>query len=307
MPRFHRSQRLPVAAARITTRAHRSLTTPRRIFILGSAAAPIKKRTPNSREDPRPFPCSWPGPRDKNFLLPEFRATAQRISCEDPSPLNPNSSHVLWEAEQSQAPGPIPIPLQVVPNYGPDPRLTHPLSPCAGRPPHGSKTRCERLPSGLLQTQTTHVTSATALPDNHTCPCSNIPRVGDGELQPQAVADRDPSRMPSPVPPDGDLHPGARDRDGNAGLDTPTNLRLSAVVGSGGVRQASARRPRPVFHSANHAPFRCPLTASLRSDIIGTTSRFNLFHTVEGAKKLALFLLKSNTLLRPLAPRPDPP
>ena len=43
------------------------------------------------------------------------------------------------------------------------------------------------------------------------------------------------------------------------------------------------------------------------SDPDGLVSRENLFHNVKGAKCLAQFLLTSNSLLRPLPARPDPP
>ena len=62
---------------------------------------------------------------------------------------------------------------------------------------------------------------------------------------------------------------------------------------------------RLVTHSAEHIIFDCPLTAQARADILRGTSIHKLFHTPKGARKLATFLLHSNSLLRPLPERPE--
>ena len=72
------------------------------------------------------------------------------------------------------------------------------------------------------------------------------------------------------------------------------------------------RRHRPprhaVSHTAHHAVFVCPISASLHHDILGPDpSPLYLFHTDKGSAKLVTFLLASNSILRPLPPRPDPP
>jgi len=57
----------------------------------------------------------------------------------------------------------------------------------------------------------------------------------------------------------------------------------------------------------HHAVFVCPLSASLRLDILGPDpTPLYLFHMDKGAAKLVTFLLASNSLLRPLPPCPDP-
>ena len=67
------------------------------------------------------------------------------------------------------------------------------------------------------------------------------------------------------------------------------------------------RNSRVVHHSARHVLTSCPLTATLREEIFQGDTLHTLFHTVKGAIKLATFLLRSNSLLRPLPARPDPP
>jgi len=63
----------------------------------------------------------------------------------------------------------------------------------------------------------------------------------------------------------------------------------------------------PVPYTAHHTVFVCPLSASLRLDILGPDpTPLYLFHTDKGAAKLVTFLLASNSLLHPLPPRPDP-
>ena len=68
------------------------------------------------------------------------------------------------------------------------------------------------------------------------------------------------------------------------------------------------RRRRLVHHSAHHAVFSCRLTQHLRLELLGSNpDPAFLFHTFKGAVLLLTFLFASNSLLRPLPPRPDPP
>ena len=65
------------------------------------------------------------------------------------------------------------------------------------------------------------------------------------------------------------------------------------------------------IHSPEHVLMECPLTDPHRhlihDSILGTVNVRNLFYTIKGAESLATFLLRSNSLLRPLPPQPDPP
>jgi len=63
----------------------------------------------------------------------------------------------------------------------------------------------------------------------------------------------------------------------------------------------------PVLHSAPHILSDCPLVSIFRSCILKDYSFHYLFWTVKGAEALATFLVRSNSLLRPLPPHPDPP
>ena len=77
-------------------------------------------------------------------------------------------------------------------------------------------------------------------------------------------------------------------------------------------REASVH-PGPLrkIHSPEHVLLECPLTEPyrhlIRDSILGSVNVRNLFYTIKGAESLATFLLRSNSLLRPLPPRPDPP
>ena len=77
---------------------------------------------------------------------------------------------------------------------------------------------------------------------------------------------------------------------------------------------AGRRRPRPTrplstltLHSAPHVIFDCPLLSVFRDRLIRGMSAHTLFWTVKGASALSPFLLRSNSLLRPLPACPDPP
>ena len=71
-------------------------------------------------------------------------------------------------------------------------------------------------------------------------------------------------------------------------------------------RDELALRP-DVLHSAPHILTTCPLVSVFRDRILQGASPHYLFWTVKGASALAMFLLRSNSLLRPLPARPDPP
>jgi len=80
----------------------------------------------------------------------------------------------------------------------------------------------------------------------------------------------------------------------------------------GGRRRAHQRTAHPradgsVLHSAPHILSDCPLVSIFRDRLLKDFSLHYLFWTVKGAKALATFLVCSNSLLRPLPARPDPP
>jgi len=60
------------------------------------------------------------------------------------------------------------------------------------------------------------------------------------------------------------------------------------------------------IHSPEHVLLECPLTEPFRyliyDSISGTVNVHNLFYTIKGAESLVTFLLRSNSLLRPLLP-----
>ena len=83
----------------------------------------------------------------------------------------------------------------------------------------------------------------------------------------------------------------------------------------GGPRRTQRRMAHPqqrlnsptVLHSASHILSNCPLVSIFHSRILKDFSFHYLFWTVKGAEALATFLVRSNSLLRPLPPRLDPP
>jgi len=232
---------------------------------------PLKVQLPkkNSRADPRVFSHNWSGPRFKDPVLADLRAAAQ----------------------------------------------TTQLLPLSLRPPNSSLSNCGEWTKTQLLTPR-------GANDNTVCPCfdsrSNQPydnldrngkprqteprflesRPGNGGHMPRSPGmfhmsksfDRlmsefnAPSRSPSPSPP-------------------PYRRRVRRDGERRGARGGAPALNRLVLHSAPHVIDSCPLHSLLRSDIIqGSSSRF-LFHTVKGVRKLATFLVRSNSLLRPL---PEP-
>lgn len=91
----------------------------------------------------------------------------------------------------------------------------------------------------------------------------------------------------------------------------PTNLLaavVTAVVGqwSGPGSPADPDHTQPE-HVLNHYPLMAPFRHIIADPHTGHIDYYNLFHTIKGAHALANFLLRSNSPLRPLPPRLDPP
>jgi len=133
----------------------------------------------------------------------------------------------------------------------------------------------------------------------------------------RTMADREPRSSAADT-----LHRGVRGGtqvpNRQSSFDHPMAEYTAPHIPSRPSRRASTRRRHissttthptlaPIQHSAEHVLRECPLVPDRRSPILGTTSIRNLFHTTEGAGKLAEFLLTSNSLLRPLPELPDPP
>ena len=91
-------------------------------------------------------------------------------------------------------------------------------------------------------------------------------------------------------------------------LDDGTNLSDLSGYGEDGERPGSSDRGgRLVYHTVKHVLTECPLTSQARDEILHNSSLNWIFGTEEGGKALGSFLLHTQTLLRPLPPRPDPP
>jgi len=112
-----------------------------------------------------------------------------------------------------------------------------------------------------------------------------------------------PRRTPShsPPPPSASRRRRARRRELRGLHPRPTHDRRHHRM-----RDEHALRP-DVLHSAPHILESCPLVSIFRDRILQGASSLYLFWTVKGASALATFLLRSNSLLRPLPARPDPP
>jgi hypothetical protein len=116
--------------------------------------------------------------------------------------------------------------------------------------------------------------------DELVCPCH---RAGvDRELGPPGSVDGESSVQPGAL--DGESAPGSIDRE----RAPPLAFTLLHLI----------------HHSTANA---CPLVAPLRSSILCNSSLDFIFGTEDGGFRLATFIHMSQTLLRPLPPRPDPP
>jgi hypothetical protein len=115
--------------------------------------------------------------------------------------------------------------------------------------------------------------------DETVCPCHRAE--ADRDLGPQGSEDGDSSVQPGLS--DGELAPGSMDRE---------------------------HRPPPAYtllHLLHHATANaCHLVAPLQSSILLDSPLAFIFGTEDGGFCLATFIHMTQTLLRPLPPRPDP-
>ena len=288
---------------------------------------PTKLNRKPSRADPRIFACKWPGPRGKDFNLAELRTEIQHIRLPPSDAQTPLKAlpFCLWAQEQGDCADP-----PVCPWTGgiiPVPESSAPSDLIRGSLTHGQR----RAMSASIQVFFKHCFCGAyskrfrpTAGDVTTCPCSfsqtPLPMVeldDDSDPRPKAEGNRDLLRgrqgdaRPYAVPPQSVSAPPADFESLMAEFaDNPRSTPSRSPTPILGGR----RRPRPprappnlILHSAPHIIFDCPLLSTFRDNLIRGMSPHTLFWTVKGASALSLFLLRSNSLLRPLPARPDPP
>jgi len=171
-------------------------------------------------------------------------------------------------------------------------RIWQSIIPPDGRPPPffiGALLRKDRgSSSSAVQLAFDHAFTATysdwARPnagDNTLCPCGPPPSPTPSFDQLMEIHESRPRDTSSPSPQSSQAPPHRRQR------------------------PSPRRRPR---NTTDHVLFHCPLHSSPRRRIFGIHPRdAYVFGTEEGGIKLSDFQRTTNTLLRPLPPRPDPP
>ena len=288
---------------------------------------PTKLNRKPSRADPRIFACKWPGPRGKDFNLAELRAEVQNIRLPPSDAQAPLKTlpFRLWAQEQENCADP-----PVCPWTGgiiPVPESSTPSDLVLGSLTHGQRWAMSASIQVFFKHCFCGVYSMRFCPtagDVTTCPCSfsqiPLPMVeldDDSDPWPKAEGDRDSLRgrpvvaRPYAVPLPDVSAPHVDFESLMAEFkDNPhcTPSRSPTPILAGRCCSHPARPPFPlVLHSAPHVIFDCPLLATFRDRLIRGMSAHTLFWTVKGASALSLFLLRSNSLLRPLPARPDPP
>ena len=319
---LHKHNNLPSAFSFTTTLSGLLLRTPDIYFSLLHLPCKLPKPPKPGVRVPEPhiFSHNWPGPPCKNHILEELRSTAQSHTLAPP-PTPPK----LLAFQRWQADNPEPIPCKWTRNKA----LPIPDTP---EPPpfmQGALSLKQQGASSLaLQVLLKHCFSgdysARLRPgagDNTTCPCSFGPPYPTGPGFPRSTSATMPGLTTHPITndlPNTPMVPTWVDDPTTDGLPVPSDQagydRLMAEFLSTNrsptplVHRPHARPRHPTTHSAHHAIFSCPITASLRHQILGhNPSPDFLFHTDKGAVALLTFLLRSNSLRRPLPPRPDPP
>jgi len=283
-------------------------------FTLLHLPTKLPKPPPDSHiPDPRIFPCDWPGPPWKDHILDDLRIQAGRTDLPSPPETPKLFAFRLWREDYEKNP----IPCKWTPNHVvPAPSTPEP-------PPFmlGALSLKQRHASSIaLQVFFKHCFAGDysrrfcpQAGDNTTCECS-FPlqghiRPSDGEARPAIKPDRangsprdDKSHPPDAV----DQDPGfARLMREFLDPNTPRS-RSNSPPPYQPLRAGACRRRQP--HSTHHAIFSCPRSTRLRRDIFGhNPNPHTLFHSFKGAVSLLTFLFASNSLLRPLPPRPDPP
>jgi len=285
---------------------------------------------------------NWPGPQGKDFNLAELRAEAQTFHTPDLLPTLPLKTlpFRLWKADQDNCADPP--RCKWTGGIIPVPESSTPSDLIIGALSLGQR----RAMSAALQVFFQHcfcgAYSQRMRPtsgDTIICPCmysqtpipmTELDRDGYPRLKAEVIRDRPRGRSsvarPYATPRSlvsianrgegfealmAEQHANPRATPSCSPSPTRGSARLRAAR-YGGRRRVHRRaaHPRPadpVLHSAPHILSDCPLVSIFRDRILKDYSLHYLFWTVKGAEALATFLLRSNSLLRPLPPRPDPP
>ena len=260
----------------------------------------LPKPPPNGHiPDPRTFPCDWPGPPRKDHVLDNLRIQAGHTDLPPPPETPKLLAFRLWREDYERNP----TPCKWTPNH------VVPIPTTPEPPPFMLGTlslKQQQASSIALQVFFKHCFARDysrrfrpQAGDNTTCECSfplqdHTRPVGgqsDVEPHPPETTDQDPgfTRLMREF-----LDP-----------NTPRS-RSNSPPPYQPLRAGARRRHQP--HSAHHAIFSCPRATRLQRDLLGhNPNPHTLFHTFKGAVSLVTFLFASNSLLRPLPPRPDPP
>jgi len=302
---------------------------------------PVKLNRKPTRADPRVFPCNWPGLRGKDFNLAELRAKSQLYHLPEnhPSPPLKTLPFRLWKVDQDDCADPpkcrwtggtIPVPDSSVPS-----------DLVLGALSLGQRHALSAVLQVFFQHCFCGAYSQRMRPnsgDTIICPCTYsttpIPMTEldhDGNPGPKAWVSRDRLRgrssavQPYATPrsiisitPRGEgfealmaeQHANPHSTPSHSPSPAQGSARLLAARYSGPrrvSRHAAHPRPAVVLHSAPHILSDCPLVSIFCDRLLMGHSFYSLFWTVKGAEALATFLIHSNSLLRPLPARPDPP
>jgi len=302
----------------------------------------VKLNRKPSCADPRIFAANWPGPRGKDFNLAELRVQAQslQLPAHTPSPPLKSLPFRLWKADQENCADPPRCKWTT--NIIPVPESSTPSDLVIGALTLGQRRAMSAALQAFFQHCFCGAYSQRMRPtagDVTTCPCTYshtpIPMTEldrDGDPLSKAGGDRDQSRgrsrvaQPYATPlqrvsaaPRGEgfeallaeMHDNPRRTPSHSPPPLSPLQRLQRRRRRGlrrqGCGEVQTSPLAPVLHSAPHILFDCPLVSEFRSRILKDSTVRYLFWSVKGAASLALFLLRSNSLLRPLPARPDPP
>ena len=303
----------------------------------------VKLNRKPMRADPRLFPCSWPSPRGKDFNLAELWVAAQLHHIPDaaPQPILKTLPFRLWKADQDNRADPprckwtggiIPVPESSTPSD----LVIRSLS--LGQ----RRAMCTTLQvffqhcfCGAYSQRMRPMSSDTII-----CPCTysltpipmtKLDRDGNPQSKAEVTQDQPKGRLsiarpyatPRSIVSIANRGAGFEalmaEQHANPHLTpfrSPSPTRGSArppAARYGGPRRSQRCMAHPpqrdthILHSAMHILSDCPLVSIFCSCILKDFSFHYLFWTVKGAEALATFLVRSNSLLRPLPPHPDPP
>ena len=299
-----------------------------------------------SKADPRIFPHAWPGPPQKNWNLAELRTSVAEAHHTNPPSITPKQ-HAFAEWARDPSTLPLckwtRETLQVPPDSTPADLVLGALKLKQRR----VFCACLQVFFKHCFSGSFSLHFRPTARDTITCPCSdtpfesgmaphpshdNIP--GGTDLHADPLPDLGLADGFLTPPKSGPVYRPSRafltPADGGEGwrADPSPGFRrlMEEFLHPSSGREASVRPVQPLhmgreanvppgplrkIHSPEHVLLECPLTEPYRhlihDSILGSVNVCNLFYTIKGAEALATFLLCSNSLLRPLPPRPDPP